>query len=207
MPIGQSLADFQSAVSQCNSLIANAHLALIATPPTLSNRDVEQITQAAFLNMFIAWEEFVEAAISDFMMGEATLGGTSPTRYVTPPTVVHGKKMVIHTNRYFDFANHENVKKIASIFFEAGYPFDTTVNSITQELSDLKTIRNACAHMSSTTITALEGLAVKIFGSPMPGISVYQMLVTQDPRTTPIVTVFASYRDKLLLAAELIANG
>jgi hypothetical protein len=170
-------------------------------------RDREQITQTAFLNMFIAWEEFIEASIGDFMMGELTIGGNQPVRYVTPPSRDHSGKMVVHMSPYFDYANHENVKKLARLYFDTGYPFDTPINSLTQELSDLKIMRNACAHKSSSTKAALEGLGLRIFGSPQAGITVYQMLTANDPRTNPIVTVYASYRDKLLLGAGLVAQG
>lgn len=207
MPINQSLLDFQNNVSQCDSLIANAHTVSAGGAHHFPARDREQITVAAFLNLFIAWEEFIEAAIGDFMMGEPTIGGNAPVRYINPPTRDHSGKMVIHMNRYFDFANHENVKRLARLYFGSGYPFDTVINSLTQELSDLKIMRNACAHMSSTTKAALEGLGLRIFGSPQAGITVYQMLTSDDPRTNPIVTVYASYRDKLLVAAGLIAQG
>lgn len=207
MPIAQSLANFQAQVAQCDSLIASAHTVQVGGALHFALLDRQQITVAAFLNMFIAWEEFMEASIGDFMMGEPTLSGTAPVRYVAPPSRDHSGKMVIHMHRYFDFAHHENVKKLAKLFFDAGYPFDIPINSLTQELSDLKIMRNACAHMSSTTKAALEGLGLRIFGSPQAGITVYQMLTANDPRTNPQVTVYASYRDKLLVAAELVSMG
>jgi len=207
MPIGQSLTDFQSNLTQCDSLIANAHSVDATGAHHFTLRDREQITVAAFLNMFIAWEEYIEAAINDYMMGDATINGTVPVRYVAPPSRDHSSKMVIHTGNYFDYANHEKVKKLAKLYFDTGYPFETPLNSMAQELADLKIMRNACAHMSSTTKTALESLAVRIFGSPQSGISVYQMLTSTDPRTNPNVTVYAAYRDKLLLAADIIAQG
>lgn len=207
MPIAQSLVAFQNGLAQCDSLIATAHVTNEIDAYHFAQRDRAQITVAAFLNMFIAWEAFIEASISDYMMGDSTIGGNAPARYVTPPTRTHSAKMVIHTGRYFDFANHENVKRLANLFFDAGYPFETPLNSMSQELSDLKTMRNACAHMSSTTKTSLESLAIKIFGSPKPGISVHEMLTSIDPRTNPNVSVYAAYRDKLLTAAAIIAQG
>jgi hypothetical protein len=207
MPIGQSLLVFQASVAQCDSLIANAHSVAVGGKFYFSIRDREQITVAAFLNLFIAWEEFVEASIGDFMMGEPTIGGKHPVRYVNPPTRDHSGRMVVHMNRFFDYASHENVKKLARLYFDTGYPYDTPINSLSQELSDLKIMRNACAHMSSTTKAALEGLCLRVFGSPQAGITVYQMLTANDPRSNPTATVYASYRDKLLLAAALIAQG
>lgn len=207
MAIAASLAGLQSSISQCDQLIANAHVAHSASPSALTPRDVEQITEAAFLNLFIAWEEFVEAAIADFMTGCVTLNGSSPVRYVAPPSREHASKMVVHANQYFDYANHDRVKTIAGLFFDGGYPFASIISSISQELGDLKTIRNACAHMSSSTRNKLENLAVRIFGNPHPGINVYTLLISTDPRTNPRVTVYAAYRDKLVLAANLIATG
>ena len=207
MPIVQSLANFRVCVAQCDSLIASAHVATAAGIAHFTMRDREQIIVAAFLNLFIAWEEFIEASISDFMMGEATLSGNMPVRYTYPPTREHSKDMVVHVNSYFDYSNAEYIKRLARLYFEAGYPFETPLNSLSLELSDLKTMRNACAHMSSTTSAKLERLATRIFGSPQPGITVHRMLVSDDPRTNPRVSVYASYRDKLLVAAEIVANG
>lgn len=207
MPIAQSLADFQANVTQCDNLIANAHRPDQNGAPFLPPRDREQITVAAFLNLFIAWEEYIEFAINDFMMGDATLSGALPQKYVAPASKDHAAKMVVHVNKYFDFANHEFVKKLVSLFFNNGYPFQGPLSSINAELADLRTIRNACAHLSSTTRTPLESLATRIFGQPHPGISVYRLLTMADPRVQGNATVYATYRDKLLAAAVLIAQG
>jgi hypothetical protein len=207
MPIAQSLSFFQANVSQCDGLIANAHRSDHNGIPFFIQRDLEQITAAAFLNLFIAWEEYLEAAITDFMMGDPTLGGNQPTKYVQPVSREHATKMVIHTNRYFDFANYEIVMKLAKLYFENGYPIEPALSSIVSDLADLKTMRNASAHMSSTTRTALESLALRIFGQPQPHISVYSLLTSIDPRAPNDSTVYVVYRDKLLAAANLIAQG
>lgn len=158
--------------------------------------------------MFIAWEEFIEAAIGDYMMGEATVTGLQPVRYVAPPLREHSSQMVIHTQRFFDYANHGNVRKLAKLYFASGYPFETPLSSIDSELQDLKTIRNACAHLSSSTRTPLEALSGRIMGQRQPNITVYQLLTAIDPRLPGQGTsVFAGYRDKLIAAATLIANG
>lgn len=208
MSIAQSLTVFLDSLSQCDSLIATAHRVDAGGTLIFPQRDREQITVAAFLNMFIAWEEFIEAALGDYMMGETTVTGVQPVRYVAPPLREHSNQMVIHTQRFFDYANHDNVLKLAKLFFADGYPFETPLSSIALELQDLKTIRNACAHLSSSTKTPLEGLAGRIMGQPQPSITVYQLLTATDPRIHGQgTTVFAGYRDKLIAAATLIANG
>ncbi|HLP66629.1 MAG TPA: hypothetical protein VK181_03825 [Rhizobium sp.] len=208
MSIAQSLAGFQTCLAQCDSLIASAHRTDAGGQNIFPQRDREQITVAAFLNMFIAWEEFIEAAFGDFMMGDVTIGGTKPVKFVSPPTRDHSVKMVIHTHRFFDFAHHDNVRKLAGLYFQGGYPFDPTLSSITAELQDLKTIRNSCAHLSSSTRRALESLAGRIMGQPQPGIGVYQLLISVDPRVAANnSTVYSAYRDKLIAAATSIATG
>ena len=208
MTIGQTLSEFQAEAAQCDKLIANAHKLDSNGDSIFSPRDREQITVAAFLNLFIAWEEFIELSITDFMMGGTTVGGSNPIRYATPPTREHSNKMVVHTQRFFDYANHENVRKIAKLFFDSGYPFETPLSSINAELVEIKTIRNACAHMSSTTNATLTAIATRILGQPQKGITVYQLLTTIDPRIQGnSTTVYAGYRDKLIAAATLVARG
>jgi hypothetical protein len=162
---------------------------------------------AAFLNLFVAWEEFLEVSISNFMAGSPTLSGAVPNKFVSPPTAEAARTMVIGVSRYFDYANHEHVKRLASIYFQNGYPLQPHLESITTDLADLRTMRNASAHLSSTTQTALEALALRILGTPQPGITLYKLLTQVDPRPARGNTVFAEARDTLLAAAELIANG
>lgn len=94
-----------------------------------------------------------------------------------------------------------------NVYFQAGYPFEPHLGGIFSDLSDLRTMRNASAHISSTTQTAVEGLAVRIFGQPRVGINVYQLLTSVDPRSQSGDTVFVTYKDKLVVTAELIAQG
>lgn len=207
MPIAQAIATFSSKLSQCDSLIANAHRLDAHGSPLFPQLDREQITIAAFLNLFVAWEEFLESTISNFMVGASTLSGTQPIRHASPPDVTAAKKMLIGVNRYFDYANHDNVRKVVLMYFQNGYPFEPNLSSIFQDLGDLKTMRNASAHISFSTQVPLEGLAQRIFGSPRPGITLYSMLTSVDPRSGVGNTVLADARDKLLATAQLIAQG
>jgi len=157
--------------------------------------------------MFIAWETFLETSLHDMMTGGTPIGGIIPLRYVNPPDVAHAQRLVIGTMKYFDFANHDNFKKIANIYFQNGYPYEPHLSSSFTSLNDLRTMRNASAHISSTTQQALESLAIRIFGQPRPGITLYQLLTASDPRSQTNDTVFITYRKALDIIAELITNG
>jgi hypothetical protein len=206
VPLANILAEFKASVAQCDSLIASAHRNDAAGAPLFPIGEQQQITIAAFLNMFIAWEAFLEATLAEFMLGNPTLNGTNPVRYVTPPTVESAKAIVIHVREYFDYGNHGYLKKVVDSYFRGGYPFQPHLNALIADLGDLRTMRNSAAHISSTTQTALEGLALRLLKTPSIGISLYTLLMKNDPDIVGN-TIFVSYRDKLLLAAELIAQG
>jgi len=123
MPLATILIEFKAALTQCEALVVNAHKTDSATgQPFLTPTDKEQVTTAAFLNMFIAWENFLESTISDLMMGQATIGGKAPTKFASPPTRAGAQAMVIGTRPHFDYANHDNVRKFVSLYFNNGYP-------------------------------------------------------------------------------------
>lgn len=206
MPINQALLEFKQSVSQCENLIASVHKVEIKAIFSLSDR--EQITCAAFLNMFIAWEEFLEKTLKCLMTGAATTLGKVPVKYVSPSTTIEADQMIRGVGRsYFDYANHDRMREIAKLFFDGGYPYEPHLSSIFVDLADLKTMRNSCAHISSTTQSRLELLAQRLFNKPMPGIKVYDMLIAVDPKSQQGETIFASYKNKLIVVAELISKG
>lgn len=207
MTLAIALTELQNSATQCDSLIANSHKADPTGTFIHTQIDKEQITSAAFLNLFIAWETFLEDVLAKLMTGNPTISGRFPTRYVSPPNLDAAKNLLIGVNKYFDFANHEYMKKIAGLYFENAYPFEPHLSSISQDLADMKTMRNAAAHLTSTTQDKLNVLAQRIFLTPRPGISLYTLLVTPHPQSGGQETVYRIYRDRLLCAAELIANG
>lgn len=207
MPLAQILAEFNASVAQCDNLIANAHKLDGSGAALLPVVDQKQITVAAFLNLFIAWETFLESSLAELMIGSQTLNGSTPVRYVTPLTLEAAKEIVIHVRRVFDYGNQEFVKKLVNMYFENGYPYEPHLTGVRQDLSDLRTMRNASAHITSTTQTALETLALRVLHRPSSGIDLYTLLMESDPGSASGNTIFVTYRDKLLVAAELIAQG
>jgi hypothetical protein len=209
MSVAQILADFKSATAQCESLITNAHRTDASGASLLPTIDQKQITVAAFLNMFIAWETFLEACFLEFMMGGRTLNGSSPVRYVSPVNVEAARRLILGVQwTYFDYAKHEHVLGLARMFFRNGYPFEPHISGNNADLADSRTMRNWCAHKTSTTQAALDTLALRIFGSPRATIDLYALLMAIDPRTrTGTQTVFVTYKDKLSATAEAVARG
>ena len=97
MPITKALNGFKMSASQCDSLIASAHRQDAAGRFLFSSLDREQITSAAFLNLFIAWEMFLEDSITSMMAGAPTIGGVSPHKFVSPKSSDDAKGLVVGT--------------------------------------------------------------------------------------------------------------
>ncbi len=207
MPLAQILADFGLAAAQCDSLIANAHKTDAAGVAFLPPIDQQQITVAAFLNLYVAWETFLESSLSDLMIGGATISGSLPVKYVNPINVDTARTMLIGVQRFFDYGNHDFVRKMVSIYFQNGYPYEPHLSAVNSDLADLRTMRNASAHISSTTQTALESLAQRLFAGPRPNIDLYSLLMANDPSSPGGDTVYLTYKNKLMVIAELIAQG
>ena len=207
MTIADILQDFQLSVQQVDSLVVNAHRTDAAGVFLFPAIDREQITVAGLLNLFIAWESFLEGSLAELMTGAVTISGGIPVRYVIPPTIDAARTMVLGISRYFDYANIDNVKKIVSQYFDKGYPYEPHISGVTTDLNDLRTMRNASAHISISTQRALESLAQRLLHTPKSGIKLYDLLTAPVPTGTMGATVLSEYKDKLLVVAGLIAQG
>ncbi len=207
MSLAKTLDDFKSSITQCENLISDAHRTDTTGKPIFSAIGQQQITESAFLNTFIAWEAFLESSLAELMIGTPTINGSSPVKYVAPLDLAAARAIVIGMQRFFDYGNHQNIKKLVNMYFKDGYPFEPHISSIQSYLDDLRAMRNATAHISSTTQLAMESLALRLFSTPKPGITVYQLLIALDPKSTAGESIFVTYKNRLLVAAELIAQG
>ena len=207
MLVAKILDKFRSDVSECNDLIQNIHLLQNLQPNLISQTNKEKITISAFLNIFIGWEEFLETSLIEFMMGKRTILGHKPRKYISPPNKENAKLMLIGNNRYYDFGNHSNLKTTVNLLFKDGYPYSVPLSSINVNLDDIRTMRNASAHISSSTQKSLESVAQRLLRIPQPNIKLYDLLISIDPQSSNNETIFFTHKEILLTAAELIANG
>jgi hypothetical protein len=159
----------------------------------------------AFLKIYISWESFLEASFISYMLGKSSTSGRTLVRYVTPLDSDHAQKLLIGTQRYFDWGNSENLRKLSKLYFENGEPFNGIIGSIVTDLSDLKTIRNAAAHISSTTSTQLDAVASRILNRSIVNIDVSDFIFSIDPNNGT-QTILDMYLAILEAAAVNITN-
>lgn len=106
-----------------------------------------------------------------------------------------------------DWSTPDTVRVLASAVFDAGGPFVAALGSSHQDLLDLKTIRNATAHMITTTQAALDSLATRKLQHRKANMTAAAVLLSTNPSSTPPETIFQSYVQMLLTLAGLIADA
>ncbi|MBW2741527.1 MAG: hypothetical protein JRE64_22400 [Deltaproteobacteria bacterium] len=206
MSILNCLANFRTGIQQTNDYISIAFQQDSNGNDLYSVDKKEFIVTSAFLKMFICWEEFLENLFINYLIGEPSIDGTQVNTFVSPQSPEHAHKILIGTQKYVDWANHEIVRRLANIFFENGEPLATNIASISSELSDLKTIRNAAAHVSSTTQRKLDALSSRITSRTVFNISVSTLVMMLHPNNQSI-TILQSYQNILDISAENISRN
>lgn len=206
MTLTQTLQNFRDSIVFTNRLIASAHTTDLAGNNLWANDEISFITESSFLKMFIAWESFLEKSFILYLTGNPSTSGNLLAKYADPVDQEHAHKMLMGVMRYVDWTTPETVRKFANLYFDSGEPYQTTLNSINADLLDLKTIRNAAAHLSTTTTQQLDILANRKLGILHTGISVYDLLTSNNPTLTG-KTILQSYQDVFDTAANLIANA
>lgn len=166
------------------------------------------VTEAAFVKLFVAWESFLEQSFSSYLIGNTSLNGILLTRFFTPPNdaFVTNLLLMFGNQRYFDWSVPDKVIKIAELVFDQGLPYSRVLSSIITDVIDLKTIRNAAAHLSSSTSTQLDGLGSRKLGRPCNGISVYDLLLSINPFSAVNQTILQYYISTLNSAITGICN-
>lgn len=201
-----ALTDYRDNVARVNSYINLAYEQDANGNSVRSTEEIEFLVTSAFLKLFIAWEGFLERSFVAYLTGAVSLDGNILTKYASPIDEAHAHKILIGTQKYVDWANNEIVNRIAGIYFEGADPYMTALNSIARDLSDLRIIRNASAHISSTTQIKLDAVASRVLGITATGISVSDF-VTRMSNEDSTKTILQMYQLKLDITAENIAHN
>ncbi len=207
MPLIDTLNTFRVSVVEVNSFIALAFQQNSHGNYTLPQNQREFVTDSAYLKLFIAWETFLEKSFIKYMLGEPSILGRVITRYVQPLDERHANSLLIGTQKYVDWSNPEIVKRLCNLHFAPGNPYDTFLSSMMTDLFDLKTIRNAAAHLTSTTQPQLDSLGERKLKRPCKNLKVSDFIFAVDPDSSINETILTIYLNKLDISAEGIANG
>lgn len=154
-------AAFQAALSSCKSLYRHC-----LVPYGLHT---EAGVEAAFLQMFKAWESFQEDCAIAFMCGEARLDGLPVVCHVITANDDIARKVLYQERPYVEWTDADRVvERFNSLFpLLSSQPYSLLtkpIKDIKRELGDMKIIRNAIAHSSSKVSKGLQDLATNELG-------------------------------------------
>lgn len=206
MALKQNLDDYRSSVDECTSYIDYAHKKYTNGNYKITAGLRKFISQSAFLKIFIAWETFLEACFVDYLMNEQSILGNRPAKFANPVDRTHAHQLIIGTQKFVDWSNPDITRKLSMIYFHQGYVFNSELSAVQPQLFDLKTIRNAAAHLSSTTNMKLDGLSSRLLGRVCNNYTSYDLLFSPNPANAR-ETILKMYLDLLDVTAESISNG
>jgi hypothetical protein len=203
MSISQTLSEYRANIKKANSYIKLANIQDKKGHYIYSTDAQHFITDVAFLKMFMAWESFLEASFIKYMLGELSATGKVIHRYVFPQDYNHACNILISV----DWGNPEMVRQMAKRYFKDGDPFETYLKVINSDLFDLRTIRNAAVHLSSSTRWQLDALGTRRLKKNCSNIHVSQLILSIVPESSINQTILDVYQLRLDIAAEGIANA
>jgi len=200
------LSELRSSFTLFNSYIINAFKQDVNGNYFFSVDYQSFTTNSAFINIYISWEHFLEQSFLGYLVGELTLSGNLLQTYVQPPNAEHANKILIGTQKYVDWSNPETIVRLADLYFHNGDPFHTVMNSNKTSLFDLKTIRNSCAHISTTTSAQLTSLASRLLNVNSTNIQVSDLILSIDPNGNGTDTILDMYMQILDASAVNISQ-
>jgi hypothetical protein len=130
----------------------------------LSKHTIYLIMELAFLQMFLAWEDFLEESFVRYMCGGKTASGYRPNLYVSPSCLDHAYDILRGQRAFIEWSNAGEVLRRARLFFKDGKPYDPAIAGALQELEEMRIFRNGIAHRSATANEQFENLARRLLG-------------------------------------------
>jgi hypothetical protein len=176
---------------------------------TLVPGQARRIVGLAFLQMVIAWEDFIEACFVRYMMGASSPNGWSPVlRLGAADSLAHAYQLASGNPKYqieshfMSWTSWGDIIDRAKLYFEGGEPFATVPRLSRDRLLDATKIRNRVAHSSPKVRSEFVTLAKSHLGLQPSGVlpqgySPGQLLVHKSTKCfgagTPMQPFFLHY--------------
>lgn len=205
MTVTDCLSHYRQGVADSIAYMSSAYATKTDGTFLYSQAHRDFIVDAAFLKFYICWETFLESVFSSYLLGELSITGVSVPTCITARDQKHASEILIGCNKYFDWSNPELVRKLSKLYMEEENTIGNNILSIQNDLFDLKTIRNAAAHITVTTQANIDGLASRIMGHQQYNTTVSGLIMSNKPGTAD--TIFEYYKNILDATAECICKG
>jgi hypothetical protein len=137
-------------------------------------------------------------------MGERTDKGYKPKTYVNPKTKKHVYDFLKEGRDYADWTSPNIVIRKANLFFKDGKPYKNHLISITQDIQDMKTLRNAIVHISKESQEKFKTLVRKRFGYAKTMITPGEFLST--PVKNKNLVYISYFRNQLEFVSDKLVR-
>lgn len=159
------------------------------------------IVEYCFMQLFLAWETFLEQSFIFYLSDAKDLKGNNYTRYGFPKDTIHAYNMIKGTKNYPDWTSLNDVICLAKIYFLSAGPYQW-ITSNPVDMGDIKTIRNRISHVSEKSIKAFNRLLAKtIIRTTNVSVSDFLMSFRQGNET-----YYTYYTDLIKSYVEAICN-
>ena len=142
-----------------------------------------------------------------YMLGAETASGFAPPRYVFPNDEQHALDMVLAGREYFPWTAPDAIRRQSILYFQDGQPFQQILDSMTTELQEINTLRNAVVHRSRKAVERFNSLVRdKLLTAPLD-VTPARFLLIRSKSGTAERTYFSHYCNKLRVVANKIVPG
>lgn len=159
------------------------------------------IIEYCFIQIFLAWENFLEKSFIAYLQNAADLKGVTYSRYGAPTDNEHAYNMIKGTKNYPDWTNINDVIFLSKTYFEGAGPYYILADP-PPEIEAIKTIRNRISHVSEKSAKQFDRLLANNISRTGIGVGDYLMLFKDGRRT-----YFTYYGEYLKDYVDAICNA
>lgn len=204
MTSANCLQHYRDSVQEAESFIREAYITDLKGNYLHPASYREFVVSSAVVLFSIAWESFLESIYCSFLLKEKDLRGGVVPCCVNASNEEHAHRLLIGTNKYFDWTNPDMIVRLSMLYLNSDNPIKSAILAIWSDLFDLKTIRNAAAHISTTTQKSLDSISSRLYGKQKVNSKVADVILFER---TDGKTLWEYYKEILDVAAENVAKG
>lgn len=209
-------AEFKSRLQSGMNVVVRLQAYRIREPNrvrTLSPAERERLAEMAWIQMFLAWEEFLEESFVRYLLGARSPRGPRPHPLVVVRSLEQARKLILGEGRsYLDWTDPGRLIERSALFFKDGEPYSTAIRSASTHLSRMKTVRNRIAHRSQAAVKKYDSLLLELYG-PRRRFSPGHILLSPPPQSAlparggqGAASLFALYHSILAATADQIVR-
>lgn len=158
MALQQHLDEFQETVKLAKGLQKSLNL----EGENISDAERYFFYENIFIRIFRAYENLIEEAFLDYLVGEPALNGDKIECFLKPNDKDHARKMITSGMPFLDWTSPSNVIDRSETYMRDGGPIKVAIASSQQFLQQAKKIRNHVAHNSTESFKVYSGVVKDI---------------------------------------------